>query len=69
MKAIALIVNAISLIVHNLFTGNNIYDEPSLPDPIYQELDVKPVTAEMIDNHSYNIAARFKLSECPAYAN
>ena len=49
-----------------------IYDEPSLPDPIYQELDIKQVDVEMVDNHSYNMAGKlmtFRINECPAYAN
>ena len=53
-----------------------VYDEPSQPDPIYQEIAVnnEPDTPmEMTENDSYmatkiTIDSEIILSECPAYA-
>ena len=56
----------------------NIYDEPSLPDPIYQELTAmndSGTRVEMMGNPSYALSAtaaaavdsRIILSKCPAY--
>ena len=60
--------------------AENIYDEPSLPDPIYQEVDSKSnmtveqeMQIEMMKNYSYACVKSKKcqftiiLNECPAY--
>ena len=55
------------------FAETIIYDEPSLPaDPMHQLQDPNRTCIEMMDNHSYNMAANFpvfNLNECPAYVN
>lgn len=59
-----------AIIINNF--AETIYDEPSLPDPIHQELNVGIANCiEMTDNRSYMAAnlAVFNLNECPAYVN
>ena len=59
-----------------------IYDEPSLPEPVYQEINLKARSGSdtniaMKGNNCYNVMAKnitttdstIILNECPAYDN
>ena len=56
---------------HTLITTGNIYDEPSLPDPVYQEVgtNLPELIMEMTENDSYGegIKEKITLQGCPAY--
>ena len=64
LKALAILTNA-----------ENDYDEPSLPSPIYQEINENNIMApqqemqiEMMKNYSYaTVRSTIILRECPAY--
>ena len=62
----------ITITVHFIDFIDNIYDEPSLPDPIYQEVSTKSesdIRVDMIRNLSYSSTkdSLMILKECPAY--
>lgn len=61
--------------IYELINAENIYDEPSQPDPVYQEINTERTTdksIEMMENSSYITTSKIAdyvtvLEECPAY--